>query len=213
MDEQSPIRVMIVDDQQMVRSGLALLIEGFDDIVLAGEAFSGTDAIEVCKQVQPDVVLMDLIMPGVDGITAAKSILSTQPDIRILALTSFVDSKLVQTALQAGMIGYLLKNSSVDELVDAIRKAYQSKPTLAWEATQALVETATNESSETIVLTEREKEVLALMADGLTNRQISQAMSISINTVNAHVRNILSKLVVNSRTEAVSLAVREGLIT
>ena len=89
----------------------------------------------------------------------------------------------------------------------------ESKPTLAWEATQALVETATNESDETVALTEREKEVLGLMADGLTNRQISQAMSISINTVNAHVRNILSKLVVNSRTEAVSLAVREGLIT
>jgi DNA-binding NarL/FixJ family response regulator len=210
MTTGSRIRVMIVDDQIMVRRGLALLVESFDDMELVAEASNAPDAITLSADTKPDVILMDLMMPDVSGTEAARAILKAQPGTRIVALTSYTESKLVEGALQAGVIGYLLKDASVDDLASAIRAAYESKPTIAWEAAKALIDTV---REPVIDLSERESAVLALMARGLTNRQIAERLAISPFTVNAHIRSIFNKLGVNSRTEAVSRALQKGLIS
>ena len=138
------IRVMLVDDHTMVRRGLATFLKVFDDLELAGEAASGEAAIQLCAQVRPDVVLMDMVMPGMDGVTATQAIRRQFPGVQVIALTSFKDKSLVEEALQAGAIGYLLKNVSADELAKAIRAAYAGRPTLAPEAAEALKVTATD---------------------------------------------------------------------
>ncbi|HEX3050822.1 MAG TPA: response regulator transcription factor [Aggregatilineaceae bacterium] len=213
MSELNAIRVMIVDDHDMVRSGLEVFLETRDDLVLVGIAASGEDAVRLCNELKPDVILMDLIMPGeMDGIAAMRAIRVQTPDAKVIALTSFKDKALVQEALQAGAIGYLLKNVSIDQLADAIRAAYYGKSTLAPEATQVLIEAATQPPPPGHDLTQREYEVLALMVEGLNNRQIAEVLTISRSTVKNHVSNILSKLGVSSRTEAVALTVQHHLI-
>lgn len=207
MSSRPTIRVMVVDDHQMVRNGLAMFIKGFDDLELVGEAADGDEAIRLCSEVQPDVVLMDIVMPNRDGISATREIRQRCPNVRVIALTSFAETGQVKGMLQAGAIGYLLKDASVDELVDAIRAACEGRPTLGWRATQALINTELAPE-----LTEREREVLNLMADGLTNRQIAARLNISTNTVNSHVRNILSKLGAANRTEAVVTARKHDLL-
>jgi NarL family two-component system response regulator LiaR len=211
MNLLNPIRVLIVDDHEMVRRGLAVFLETFDDLLLAGEASGGDEAIRMCEAVQPHVVLMDLVMPEPDGIMTTAIIRQNWPNIQVLALTSYKEEELVQAALQAGAIGYLLKNASIDELAQAIRAAHAGKPTLAPEATQALIATATRSSPGSYRLSEREREVLGLMVKGLTNRQIAQQLSVSNSTVKFHVSSVLSKLGVASRTEAVSLALQKHL--
>ncbi len=206
------IRVMIVDDQHVVRRGLSLLIAGFDDMVLAAEASGGAEAVDLCASAKPDIVLMDMVMPGMDGVAATRAILELYPDIRVVALTSFIERELVQDALRAGVVGYLLKDASVDELAQAIRSAYLGRPVVAWKATQALVESQPSPAPAD-ALTGREREVLSLMVEGLTNRQIAKRLEISPYTVNAHIRSIFSKLGVSSRAEAVSYAIQTGLIT
>ena len=207
-----PIRVMVVDDHTMVRRGLATFLKVFDDLEMAGEAASGKAAVQLCAQQQPDVVLMDMVMPDMDGATATRLIRKQFPKVQVLALTSFKEELLVQSALQAGAIGYLLKDISADELAQAIRAAHAGRATLSPEAAQALVHAASQPPAPGLDLTERERVVLALMVEGLNNTQIAERLTVSPSTVKSHVSNILSKLGVASRTEAVAIAVRNRLV-
>lgn len=215
MSDTKPIRVMIVDDHAVVRSGLSTFLMVYDDMEMVGEASSGESAITICANVQPDVVLMDLVMPGMDGATATRRIRQHGPDIQVIALTSFKEQELVQGALQAGAIGYLLKDVTADELANAIRAAMAGKPTLAPEAAQVLIQATRTPAAEQVGfdLTEREREVLQLMARGMNNKQIAEALVVSRSTVKFHVSSILSKLHAASRTEAVAIALQNKLVT
>jgi NarL family two-component system response regulator LiaR len=213
MSPSPPIRVVLVDDHAMVRRGLATFLKVFDDLELAGEAANGEDAIQLCTQVLPDVVLMDMVMPDMDGVTATRAIRQQFPEVQVIALTSFKDKGLVQDALQAGAIGYLLKDVSADALAQAIRAAHAGRATLSPEAAQALVQAATQPPTPGHDLTERERDVLTLMVEGLNNTQIADKLVVSPSTIKSHVSHILAKLGVASRTEAVALAVRHRLVT
>lgn len=206
------IRVMLVDDHAMVRRGLATFLKIFDDLQLVGEAESGEAAVHLCAEVRPDVILMDMVMPDMDGAAATRAIRQQFPQVQVIALTSFKEGDLVKNALEAGAIGYLLKDVSADELAQAIRAAHAGRATLSPEAAQALVEAANQPSAPGLDLTERELEVLALMVEGLNNTQIAARLTVSPSTIKSHVSNILSKLGVASRTEAVTLALRNHLI-
>jgi len=207
------IRVMLVDDHAMVRKGLATFLKAFDDLELAGEAENGTAAIQLCSEIMPDVVLMDMVMPEMDGATVTRAIRQQFPQVQVIALTSFKEGDLVKNALEAGAIGYLLKDISAKELARAIRAAHTGRATLSPEAAQALVQTSNQPPDPGFDLTEREREVLVLMVEGLNNIQIAGRLIISPSTVKSHVSNILSKFGVASRTEAVTLALRRGLVT
>ena len=212
----NPIRVMLVDDHAVVRSGLGAFLLVFDDLELVGEAGGGEEAVRLCQRLKPDVVLMDLVMPGMDGAAATRAIRECCPNVQVIALTSFKEQELVQGALEAGAIGYLLKNVSADELADAIRAAHAGKPTLAPEATQALIQASRSASEPPkpgFDLTERELEVLELMVEGLTNPEIAERLVVSRSTAKFHVSSILSKLEVSSRIEAVALALQEKLVS
>ncbi|MBN1810542.1 MAG: response regulator transcription factor [Anaerolineae bacterium] len=204
---------MVVDDHAMLRRGLATFLRVFDDLELAGEAASGEAAIQLCAQVLPDVVLMDMVMPGMDGVTATRVIRQQFSGVQVIALTSFKDTELVEDALQAGAIGYLLKNVSADEVAQAIRAAHAGRATLSPEAAQALVRAATQPPAPGQDLTERERDVLKLLVEGLTNTQIADELVVSPSTIKSHVSSILAKLGVASRTEAAALALRRGLVT
>jgi NarL family two-component system response regulator LiaR len=203
---------MLVDDHTMVRRGLATFLKSFDDLQMAGEAGSGEAAIQLCAEVLPDVILMDMVMPDMDGAAATRAIRQQFPQVQVLALTSFKEGELVKHALEAGAIGYLLKDVSADELAEAIRAAHAGRVTLSPEAAQALVEKANQPPAPGLDLTERELEVLALMVEGLNNTQIAARLTVSTSTIKSHVSNILSKLGAASRTEAVTLALRSRLI-
>lgn len=213
MSGTNPIRVMLVDDHAVVRSGLSAFLLAYDDLELVGEAGGGEEAVRLCEQLQPDVVLMDLVMPGMDGAAATHAIRERCPQIQVIALTSFKEKELVQGALQAGAIGYLLKNVTADELADAIRAAHAGRPTLAPEAAQVLIQATREPPALGFDLTEREREVLALMVEGLSNPGIAERLVVTRSTAKFHVSSILSKLSVSSRTEAVSLALQHDLVT
>jgi two-component system, NarL family, response regulator LiaR len=206
------IRVMIVDDHTMVRRGLATFLKAYDDLVLAGEAANGQAALELCPKLQPDVILMDMVMPDMNGAAATRAIRQQYPKVQVLALTSFKEEELVKSALEAGAIGYLLKDVSADELVKAIRAAHAGHATLSPDAAQALVHAASQPPGPGENLTEREHAVLALMVEGLNNTQIAGRLVVSPSTIKSHVSSILSKLGVASRTEAVTLALRNRIV-
>ncbi len=212
MTTSGRIRVLIVDDHAVVRSGLGTFLQAFDDFELLGVAGDGAEAVRVCAENSPDVVLMDLLMPEMDGITATRAIRERHPNVRVIALTSFQDQEKVQAALETGAIGYLLKNVSADELAQAIRLARAGRPTLAPEATQALIHAATRPPTPGHDLTPREREVLALMVQGLNNADIAKRLVVNRSTAKFHVSNILTKLGVASRTEAVAFALTHHLL-
>jgi NarL family two-component system response regulator LiaR len=215
MNTNETIRVMLVDDHDMVRRGLAAFLNVKSDLELVGEARDGTEAIREVPVCKPDVILMDLIMPEMDGAAATRQIRRNYPDIQIIALTSFQEKELIREALQAGAIGYLLKNVSVDDLASAIRAAYSGQSILAPEVVQALLSSGSGvpEGRQDYGLTKREMEVLELLVQGLNNREIAEVLVVSRATAKAHVSHILAKMDVSNRAGAIVLALRNDLVT
>lgn len=208
----STISVFVVDDHKVVRNGLRTFLSAYDDLILVGEAVDGEDALRQCAVLKPDVVLMDMMLPGMDGAATTRAIRSILPQTQIIALTSFPEEELVAEALKAGALSYLLKYIEADDLATAIRNAMRGQPTLAPEAARALVHATARLSSPKIHLTERERVVLTLMVQGLSNGEIAQQVGVKSSTIRFHVSNILSKLGANSRTEAVALSLQHKLI-
>jgi len=213
MNTSKTIRVMLVDDHNVVRSGLATFLKAYEDLELVGEAKNGLEALHLCRTKKPAVILMDLKMPEMDGIAATRAILQDHPEIKIIAMTSFEEEKLVQGVLAAGAISYLLKNVTADNLAQAIRDAVSGKSTLSPEAAQVLVHSTRPAEHPWFDLTERERQVLNLVVQGQSNQQIAEAMVISIATVKAHISNILSKLQVSSRAEAIAYAIKHKIVS
>lgn len=210
---QEPIRVMIVDDHMMVRDGLKVFLSLCPDIVVVAEAANGAQAIERCRTHQPDVILMDIAMPELDGPAATARIRAAFPQVRVVALTSFVDETLVARAMGAGAISFLQKDVNADQLATAIRAAHQGRATIDPLAVQALIQQAAEPAAPPDPdLTRREREVLGLLADGKTNNQIAAGLGISRSTVHLHVSSILAKLGVGNRTEAAIAAVQRKLL-
>ena len=211
MGDSRAIKVMIVDDHAVVRSGLSTFLLAFDDLEHVGYATGGAEAVSKCVALRPDVVLMDLVMPEVDGAEATRRIKEACPEVQVIALTSYKEDDLVQGALKAGALSYLLKNVTADELADAIRKAHAGRPTLSPEAAQVLIKATTDPAQEE-GLTSRELEILKLMVHGDSNPDIAEKLFVSRSTVKFHVSNILMKLGTATRTEAVAVAVQRKLV-
>lgn len=206
------IRILIVDDHTIARQGLRAVIRVLPDMELAGEARNGREAVEAVEKLHPDLVLMDLVMPDMDGVTAIATIKRKLPEVPIIALTTFAEAELVIGAVQAGAEGYLLKDVEVQELAHAIRTVHSGHPYLHPEATRHLLQATSRPDQSPERLTNREREVLALLARGYTNRQIADALTITGKTVSVHVSNLLSKLELSSRTQAALYATRIGLV-
>src|SRR3972149_1892352 len=207
------IKVLIVDDHQVVRQGLRTFLELQDDIVVVGEAGDGLQAVEMVQQHQPDVVLMDLVMPRLDGIAATRQVKSLAADVKVIALTSFTEDEKVFPAIQAGASSYLLKDVSPDELVEAIRAAYRGEVRLHPDITRKLMEQVTRQTitaPDTAVekLTGREVDVVRLVAQGRSNHEIAQELVISEKTVKSHISNILGKLQLQDRTQLAIYAIK-----
>ena len=205
------IRILLVDDHAVVRQGLRMFLSLEPELEVVGEATDGNDALHKVRATSPDVVLMDLLMPVMDGVTAIGAIKAEFPDVEVIALTSVLEDELVVGAVQAGAVGYLLKDTQADELCRAIRAAAQGQVQLAPEAAARLVREV-RAPERPAALTERETEVLGLLAEGQSNKQIAATLVIGEKTVKTHVSNILSKLGVPSRTAAALHAVRTGLV-
>ena len=205
------IKILLVDDHTVVRSGLSKFLLVNKDFKLVGEAGDGAEAVSMAALHKPDVILMDLSMPGMDGIAATREIKKKYPQIKVIALTSFSDQNMVQDALQAGANGYLQKNVTAAELASAIRGAHEGKMTLSPEAVQALANSAAQPQIAGNTLTERELDVLRCMVEGMNNNEIAEKLVISLGTVKFHVSNIFQKLGVDSRVEAVKMAMEQKL--
>jgi NarL family two-component system response regulator LiaR len=207
-----PIRVMIVDDHRMVRHGLKTFLAGQKDLLIVAEAGDGQEAVEACAQAQPDVILMDVVMPTMDGPTATAKIRQAFPHIQIIALTTFLEPELVESALKAGAISYLLKDVGANKLAEAIRAAARGQPTIDSSAAHLLMQMVGQPAPVGEDLTERERDVLALLVRGLTNKQIAIELHLSPNTVRVYISQILDKLGVSNRTEAAALALQHQLV-
>ena len=206
------IRILLVDDHAVVRSGLSQFLMINKDFELVGEASDGAEAIQMVALHKPDVVLMDLMMPGVDGVTATREICRKYPQTRVVVLTSFSEQNLIQGALQAGATSYIQKNVTAVELASAIRSAYNGRMTLSPEATRVLAQSVTQPHLPESRLTERERDVLTCMVEGLNNNEIATRLVVSLGTVKFHISNIFQKLGVDSRVEAVKLALERKLV-
>lgn len=206
------IRILIADDHSVVRQGLRMFLDLDDDLEVIGEAENGAEAVRLAGELQPDVVLMDLLMPVMDGITAIGEVRQRYRDIEVLALTSVLEDVSVVGAIKAGAIGYLLKDTQADELCKAIRAASQGQVQLAPQAAARLMREVRTPEQSPEALTERETDVLRLLASGKANKEIARALTIGEKTVKTHVSNILGKLGVQSRTQAALYAVRTGLV-
>lgn len=210
----SPIRVLVADDHVVVRKGLSALLATEPDIEVVGEAENGHEAVTQAERLRPDVILMDLVMPELDGIEAIHRITTHQPEARILVLTSFAADDKVFPAIKAGALGYLLKDSGPEELVGAIHQVYRGESSLHPAIARKLLQELSRPSEQPPTpepLTEREVEVLQLVARGRSNREIAGKLTISEATARTHVSNILHKLHLASRTQAALYALREGL--
>ena len=212
MSETKLISVMIVDDHPVVRSGLKTMLQAFDDLIMVGEAASGPQTLTKCEEALPDVILMDMLMPGMDGVATTRAVLAQYPEVKIIILTSFAEEEMVQDALEAGATGYLLKNAPIDKLAEAIRSSYSGQPTLAPEATKALIRAKTGPLKLGRDLTVREREVLALVVQGLSNEEIAERLTISPATARHHVSACIKNLGASNRTQAAALAVEHQLI-
>ncbi len=212
---QLPIRVLIVDNQAIVRKGTIALLAQLEDITVVGEAVNGQEAIDKALLLNPDVILMDLVMPTMDGITAIQQISASQPQIRILALTSFAMDDKVFPAIKAGAIGYLLKDAEPEDLVAAIHQVYRGEPSLSPNIARKLLSEVRQPSLHTQTtldpLTARELEVLSLVAKGLDNQEIAERLTVTEVTVRTHISRILSKLHLANRVQATLYALRIGL--
>lgn len=209
---QQPIRVVVVDDHEVVRRGLIVFLKTFEDFLLVGEARNGFEAQQVVDETLPDVILMDLLMPEMDGIAATRLIRERHPHIHVVVLTSSAEDSMVAAALHAGATSYLQKNVSTDQLADAIRAAMVGSRNLSPEATQALISAATRPPTPHFRLTEKEMQVLGLMVKGLNNPDIAEHLTISRSTVKYHISSILSKLGVTNRAEAIAIALQHKLV-
>jgi NarL family two-component system response regulator LiaR len=212
MGEENPIRVMIVDDHLMVRDGLRMFLSVYEDIIVVAEADDGEQAVALCPGVTPDVVLMDLLMPNMDGFEATRRIRSEDESIQVIALTSFAEQELVEKAFRAGAISYLIKDVHSEKLAETIREAHRGRSTIDSAAAQVLVASTVDDPISIEKLTQREREILVMMSEGKTNKEIAKELSLSAGTIRFHVSNILSKMGVSNRTEAVSTALQQGLI-
>ena len=206
-----PISIFIADDHPMIRTGLAAMIAAEDDLLQVGEAANGLEALQLIPALKPDVVLMDLMMPKLDGITAIAQLHPSMPATRFLILTSLVEPVEIRRAIAAGAAGYLLKNASSQELVSVIRSTHAGRRVMAPEATDAMI-AAAQQRPPGGDLTPRERELLALMTKGMANQQIATALGLALPTVKFHITNILGKLAVDNRTEAVLLALKHKLV-
>ena len=213
MIDSTTIHVLIVDDHPVVRDGLSNMLMAFDDLVVAGEAEDGRAALALCQQNTPDVILMDIFMSGMDGILATRIILKHYPQVKIIILTSYPEDDLIQEALEAGAIGYVLKNASIDALANAIRSAYSGQLTLAPEVTKALIDIKTGPLKPGHDLTQREREVLALIVQGMSNEGIAEQLVISPATARHHVSACIQKLGAANRAQAAALAVKHRLVS
>jgi NarL family two-component system response regulator LiaR len=211
MDEEKRIRVMTVDDHEIMRGGIRFVLLAFDDLELVAEARSGEEAVRLCAAARPDVVLMDMKMPEMDGIVTTKTLKAACPNTQVLFLTGFHERGLVQQAMQAGAVGYLLKDTSKEDLAAAIRAAAAGRGTISPEAAEALAGDHEALAASGSELTERERGVLALLAQGLSNKGIAAQLNISEYTVRNHVSQIIAKLGVANRSEAAVLAVQRGM--
>jgi DNA-binding NarL/FixJ family response regulator len=215
-EEGRPIRVMLVDDHAVVREGLRSYLELEESLDIVGEASNGREAVRRAHELRPDVILMDLVMPEMDGIAATKAIREQHPNTKVIVLTSFVEEEKVIPAIQAGAAGYLLKNVSAPELVRAIQAAVGGQAQLDPLVARKLMERVTApprdpEAALADLLTDREREVLKLIASGYSNKEIARELVVSERTVKGHVSNILNKLGVQDRTQAALFAVKHHL--
>jgi NarL family two-component system response regulator LiaR len=207
----TPIRIVIVDDHAMLRKGLAVFLLSYTDLKLIGEAANGKEALALCADKKPDIVLMDLMMPIMDGITATRLIRRDFPDIQVIALTSFGEERLIKDVIEAGAISYLFKKISADDLANAIRAAKYGVSTFAPEVTDILVRSVRQPHALFGDLTPREREVLSLIVKGQANNEIANTLMISLSTTKSHVSSVLAKMGVASRTEAIVMILEHNL--
>jgi NarL family two-component system response regulator LiaR len=213
MTNGNTIKVMIVDDHPIVRDGMKNMLLVFEDLEFAGEAENGRAALACLHTYVPDVILMDIAMPEMGGIPATRAILELYPQVKIIMLTSYPEDELIQESLQAGAMGFLLKNSTIETLANAIRSVYAGQPVLAPEVTKALIRIKTAPMKPGADLSQREQEVLALMVDGLSNEEIAERLVISPATARHHVSACIQKLGASNRAQASAMAVKLGLVS
>ncbi len=206
------VRVLIVDDHSVVRQGLRMFLGADPELEVCGEARDGSEALALARKLKPDVVLMDLLMPVMDGITATAAIRRELPEVEVVALTSVIEDHAVMDAMRAGAIGYLLKDTDARELCRAIKAAAQGQVQLSPQAATRLLREVRTPEREIEPLTDREAEVLKLLAQGDSNKEISRDLKIGEQTVKTHVSHLLNKLGVTSRTQAALYAIRNGLV-